>query len=246
MSSAGSMIQASLERIRAYAPGQSMGAASSSRGLDQLNKYLDSLSNESLACYAKTTISFQLVPLKTQYTIGLTGSPDINATRPLRLLEGAGMAYSLDANGNRYPIEVVPQTRWNVLGNVTDTTQSTTPTIIFYDPQYPLGTINVYPSPTEGFMTYVTAYMQLAQMTNLTQEFSLPPGYELMIETGLAIQMWPFFKSGDPPASLVRMATNAKRNVKRTNQNTDEAMIDPALTNAPGFYDVYTDSYRAS
>lgn len=244
MSSAAQIIQSALERIGAYGQGQTMTAADSARGLDQLNKVLDSLSNESLACYAFTEVVFTLIPGKYQYTVGTTGTPDVNATRPLKLREGRGAAYTLDANGNRYPLDVIPQSEWNAIGNVSANTVSNLPTVLFYDPQFPLGIINVWPYPTMGNIVHADALLQLGDMANLSQTFSLPPGYELMIETQLATQLWSFFKTGELSRTLAIQANNAKRNVKRTNKRNDKASLDTALLGNPGQYNIYTDSYR--
>ncbi len=243
-SSALSLIQAALERIGAYGPGQIVTAADSSRGLDQLNKLLDSLSNESLACFAISQINFTLIPGKTQYSIGTTGTPDINATRPLKIREGEGMAYVQDSNGNNYDVVVVPQSRWNMLGNRSVLTQSNVPSMLFYDPQFPLGLINIYPTPTVGYQMFVSSLLQLASMQSLTQFFNLPPGYELMLETALAEQLWPFFKSSEISATLQRQATKAKAVIKRLNKRNDLATLDDSLTGGGGYYNVYTDSYR--
>lgn len=243
-STAGQLIQSALERIGAYAPGQSMNAADSARGLDQLNKLLDSLSNESLNCFAISEVSFIMTPGKTSYTIGTTGTPDISSVRPLRLREGDGSAYAQDSNGNNYPMTVVPQSRWNVIGNRTSLTQSNIPSILFYDPQFPLGVINIWPSPTIGYRVYFDSLLQLADMSVLTQVFSLPPGYELMLETNLSEQLWPFFKNTPVSPDIRRSAMISKRNVKRTNQRNDQMGIDSMLVSNIGGYNVYTDSYR--
>ena len=243
-STASQLIQSALERIGAYGTGQTMTAADSARGLDQLNKVLDSLSNESLACFAFTENSLVLTPGKTQYTIGSSSSADINTTRPLRLREGRGAAYTNDSNGNTYPLDVIPQAQWNTIGNRTSQTQSDIPSLLFYDPQFPLGVLNLWPTPTIGYTIYFDSLLQLARMANLTQAFSLPPGYELMIETQLAVQLWPFFKKGELTRTLVNQANNAKRNVKRTNKRSDKASLDAALVTTGGTYDIYTDSYR--
>lgn len=246
MSSASQLIQAALERIRAYGTGQTMNASDSARGLAQLNKVLDSLSNESLACYAFTETVFTLTPGKAQYSIGQTGAPDITATRPLRLREGRGAAFTVDVNGNNYPLDVIPQSSWNQIGNPSLNTQADLPQLLFYDPQYPLGLINIWPYPTIGNAVHFDSLLQLADMANLAQNFILPPGYELMIETQLGVELWPFFKSGEVSRTLVKQATDAKRNVKRTNKRTDRATLDGALTAQGGAYNIYTDSYRAN
>src|ERR1700744_536055 len=135
MATAQSLIQTALEQLGVYAPGEVLSAADSSRGLQQLNAMMDSWSNETLICYAIQEQSYPLVVGQNQYTIGPGGN--FNGTRPLKIIEGPVSAYIMDENSNRYPMEVIPQDRWNMIGLLTNT--SNIPDTLFYDPQYPLG-----------------------------------------------------------------------------------------------------------
>lgn len=229
-----------------YAPGEQLTAADSALGLDQFNKLLDQLSNESLACFAVAETSFPLVVNKTAYTIGKTGSPDINAQRPLRLREGVGAAYSQDSNGNNYPIDVVTRSTWNTLGNRTTLTQSNIPQMLFYDPQFPMGIINIWPTPNVGSTqtVFFDSMLQLTDASTLVQSMQLPPGYEAMLQSNLAVQLWPFYKNSEVSRAVSQSAITSKRNVKRTNSRSDFMRGDPALVRGGGAYNVYTDSYR--
>jgi len=244
-STAGQIIGAALEMLGVYAPGDTVSAADSTRALDQLNKMLDSWSNESLVCYAITEQSLLLIPGKTSYTIGTSGTPDVNLTRPIRLIEGQGAAYVTDSNGNNYDVDVIPRDQWNQISNRTSTTQSNIPLNIFYDPQYPLGVINVYPSPTIGYRLYFDSYLQLGNLSGLTTALSFPPGYELAIQTNLAVLLGPFFKSALVSEDVKAQARESKKQIKRSNRRTNVASYDPELGQTKGFYDVYSDGFRA-
>jgi hypothetical protein len=243
MSTAQAIIQSALEMIGAYSPGEIMSAADSARALDQLNKMLDSWSNESLMAFVITEQSFALVAGKTSYSIGTTASPDVNATRPLRILEGPGAAYILDSNNNRYPVNVIPRDQWNLLPKPGPTNVSDFPDTLFYDPQYPLGVINVSPSPTISYTLYFDSYGQLATLANLNANISFPPGYEAAIQSNLAVWCAPFFKNAGVSEDVKRLARDTKKIVKRTNRRTNLSQLD--AMNAPrGTYNIYTDSPR--
>ena len=236
-----SAIQSTLEKMKVYAPGVSVNAADSARMLDIMQKMLDSWSNERLACYANLDQSFPLVANKQSYTIGPTGSPDITAPRPLAILTGPGAAYLVDVNQNRYPINVVEQDQWNAIGLLNET--SDLPDTLFYDPQFPLGIINIFPLPLLAYTVYFDARLQLQSISNLATAFSLPPGYMKAIIDNLAVEAWPWFKQGDPPLKMVETAGKSLGNIKRTNIKQSPAPYDSAVVSrAASTYNIYSDT----
>src|SRR6266581_5669315 len=110
------MVQSSLEEIGAYAPGESVLDADAERALDQLQKMIDTWSGESLMAFAILEQSKLLVVGKAQYTIGQSGAPDINAVRPLKILQGPGRVFLRDTNNVDYPLDVVERDVWNQIG----------------------------------------------------------------------------------------------------------------------------------
>jgi len=236
-----SAIQSTLEKMKVYAPGVSVNAADSARMLDIMQKMLDSWSNERLACYANIEQSFPLVANKQSYTIGPTGSPDITAPRPLAILTGPGAAYLVDVNQNRYPINVIEQDQWNAIGLLNET--SDLPDTLFYDPQFPLGIINIFPLPLLAYTVYFDARLQLQSISNLATAFSLPPGYMKAIIDNLAVEAWPWFKQGDPPLKMVETAGKSLGNIKRTNIKQSPAPYDSAVVSrAASTYNIYSDT----
>lgn len=205
---------------------------------------VDQWSNESLMTYAILEQSGTLVPGQWQYTIGSGGN--FNLTRPLRILNGDGTCYVMDNNGNRYNLEVVPRDRWNLIGNITQVT-SNFPNTLFYDPQYPLGIINLYPVPNISWTLYFDSYLQLTDFSSLSATMSLPPGYQAAIQDCLAVELWRFFKPDTVPIpqSTLAIAARSKGNVKRTNLRENIANYDPEIVSrANSTYNPYTDSQR--
>lgn len=239
MASAQSLIQTSLELLGVYAPGEVMTAADSSRGLQVLNAMMDQWSNDSLFCYAILEQSCPLVVGQNQYTVGPGGY--VNGPRPLKIIEGPVSAYIMDENNNRYPVEVIPQDRWNMIGLLTNT--SNIPDTIFYDPQYPLGIINVFPTPNQGNTLYFDSYLQLSDFTGLTTAMSLPSGYESAIYHNLAIALKPFFKDAQIDPIIIQLASDAKASIKRTNMRPNIANYDAEIVSrASPNYNIYRDS----
>jgi len=199
----------------------------------------DSWSNESLTCYALLEQSFPLTVGISQYTIGPGGM--VNQSRPLRVKYGDGAAYIQDSNFNRYPVEVLQQSDWNLIGNLANI-NSDIPTRMFYNPQYPLGIINVWPVPLTDWTLYFDSYLTFVGFPNLATPMALPPGYGRAIKRNLNLELWPYFKSdGSSPSPLmVLQARQSLGAIKRTNVRPYRALFDRSLLRFPReSYNIY-------
>lgn len=231
-------IQDALELLRVFAPGEDATGPDMARGLSVLNAMLDSWSNESLTCFAWQTIGFPLVPGKSTYTIGPNGA--INQPRPLRLSDDVGAAYLLDENANKYSIEVVDQMTFNL--RTSAAVNANLPDTVMYDPQYPLGIINIWPTPSQAYTCYVSAFLPLTEFATLDTAVNFPPGYNRAISTNLAISLHPYFKDGPLNPLLMKEASDTKGAVKRTNMRSQRAVFDPELTaRGNASYNIYSD-----
>jgi hypothetical protein len=243
MTTANDLIQDAMEQGQWYAPGETMSSADAQRGLTTLNAMLDEWSNESLACYCNLEQSVTLIPGQAAYTVGPGG--DVNGQRPLNVLIGPGAARITDTNGNQYDVEVITQDRWNIIGAPYST--SDYPDTLFYDAQFPLGIINVFPTPSMAYTLTWDSRLQLSDLSNLTSPFSLPPGYYKAITSCLALDLFPYFaaKGEQPSQLLIAKAFNAKGAVKRTNMREVVAYMDSAIVSrAQGTYNISSDSYN--
>lgn len=229
----------SLELLQIYGAGDVISAADSGRMLSVLNDMLDSWSNLTLACFTILENSFPLVAGQQSYTIGPGGN--INTTRPLKILDGPGTAYVQDFNGNNYGVSVVPRDQWNLYGNRSILIQSDFPDTLFYDPQFPLGIVNVLPVPTINYTMFFDSYQQLADLATLTATLSLPPGYKRAIVTNLAVSAKPYFKTAQIDPLIVLEAKETFGNIKRTNLRSNVAVMEPELVSrAEVSYNIYT------
>ena len=239
MTTALDIIQDSYELLGVYGPGDTLSSADASRGLSVLNDLFDVWSNESLACYANRTISFTLIPGQSVYTIGTSG--DINTVRPLRVENQIGSAFLTDNEGNTYLMDVVDQMTWNI--RTSSNVNSNLPDTLFYDPQFPLGIINIWASPTEGYLCTFLSFEPLASLSNLTSTFSLPPGYKRAVVTNLAVMLKPYFTSAQLDPDVRAEAMTTKGTIKRNNMRQQRAVFEPEII-ARGFntYNIRTDS----
>jgi hypothetical protein len=245
MSTSGAIIKSAYQMIGYLASNETMNGGDALLGLDQLNKMLDSWSNEPQACFAILEQSFPLQPGLAAYTIGLTGGAVIAQQRPIRIMEGPGAAYLQDFNGNNYRVDVVTKEDWNQIANRSSTTVSDIPDTLWYDPQFPLGVINIWPYPTLGYTLFWDSYQQLVDMSSITQQFMLPPGYELAIQSNLAIHLAPFCKNATVSTDVVKIAAKSLAAIKRANKRNNVAKFDREITKSgmPNF-NIYSGRYQ--
>jgi hypothetical protein len=224
MTAAIDIIQEALEGIGEYSPGESITDADVERSKTVLNDMLDQWSNESLACYAFKTQSILLQNNKSRYTIGPSVLADINSERPLRLEQ----MFLTDALGNTYPVNLVTQYDFNLIGNRMVTSQI--PCVAWYDPQDPIAAINVFPVPVQPLYTlYFTSYLQLTEFPDLVTQIDFPTGYVRMIKTNLMLALCPYFGKMVPP-DIRAIAEESRGSVKRKNIINQPSRFDRELT----------------
>lgn len=235
----------SLELLQVYSPGEQISDADAERTLSVLNDMLDSWSNLTLSCFNILEQSFPLVGGQQSYTVGPGGQ--INGPRPIKVLDGPGTAYVQDFNGNNYGVSVVPRDQWNLYGNRSELITSDFPDTLFYDPQFPLGIINVMPVPTINYTMFFDSYSQLADLSDLTATLSLPPGYKRAIVTNLALSAKPYFKTAQIDPLIVAEAMKTHGDIKRSNMRSNVAVMEPELVSkAQISYNPYTDKVGSS
>lgn len=235
------IIQDTLELLGIYSPGDQISAADLARSLTTLNSMMDVWSNESLACFDWITQTFPLVPGQYQYTIGAASlNPDIIGERPLRVSDAVGSAFLLDYNLNRYLMNVVDNQTWNI--QTTAVANSDLPDHLFYDPQFPLGVVNVWPTPSVGYTCSFMSYRQLGDFDTPDSVFSLPPGYRRAIVTNLCLSLKPYFTSATIDSLIMSEAMVTKGIIKRNNMRTQVSVFDPELVSRGNqVYNIFSD-----
>lgn len=232
------LVSDSLQLLQVYPSDQPLSDADLQKGLEVLNDMMDLWSNESLACFAWLTQTFTLISGQSAYTVGPGGN--IDGPRPLRVSNAPGAAYLLDQNQNRYLMNVDDQLSWNTI--TTAVANSDLPDHLFYDPQYPLGIINIWPTPNVGYTCSFLSYLQLAEFSDASAALILPPGYKRAITTNLAVMLKPYFLDSQLDPDIRLQARESKATVKRNNMREQIAVFDPELiSRGNAVYNIYAD-----
>ena len=241
MTTAAQVITRAAQAIRYLARGEVLSAQDANDGLTAFNAMLDSWSNENLWSYVVLERSFTLTVGSASYTIGSGGV--LNVTRPLDITQ----AYVQDTGGNNFLMNIRTRDWWNQIGNRSSTITSQIPTDLFYDPQYPLGVINIFPTPLIGYTVFYDSTQQQVDPSTLTTSISMPEGYERAYVLNLAIELvsagFPCMLSDKDYATLIQNASNAKAAVKRTNIKDVIANYDASIVSKSyASYNIYRDS----
>jgi hypothetical protein len=217
--SANDLITRSMRALQALGGGEVPSASEANDGLTALNAMLDSWSNENLTAYAVLENSFVLSPGTNSYTIGSGGV--INVTRPLSITQ----AYVQDSSGNNFIMQILPRDKWNEIGDRSTNITSQLPDTMFYDPQFPLGVINIFPTPLLGYTVFFDSLLQQTTFASLTTNLAMPPGYE---------------RAGSK--NVGQLAMESLGNIKRTNIRENIADYDPSIVSRSYYtYNIYRD-----
>lgn len=207
MATALDLIEKSMRLFGALADGESATATEASDGLDSLNTMLESWSIDRLMVYHILQENFTWASGNASRTIGSGGN--FNTTRPTKIVSGFTRISDVD-----YPFQVVEREHYDA---ITDkTTQSSYPEIVYYDATMSTGTVYGYPVPNASITVYLNSWKQLQQLSALTTDLALPPGYRRAIEFNLAVEIAPEYGMA-VPASVERIASESKAALKRIN-----------------------------
>lgn len=236
---AGDLIQSALIMTGALAQGEAPSSADATDALSRLNRMVSGWKNQRLTCWVTVRNVHSLVGSQQQYTIGSGG--DFDQQRP-QWISYAGLILT-----NTSPETEIPLTIWTVKDWFLQSVKaqiSTQPTAIYYESNFPssgadagLGTVYVWPVPTEVNDIALYCPLALDEFADLTTEYELAPGYEDALEYNLAVRLIQAgFGLRETLRDVMPMAKETFGIIKRANIKPVTASIDPALwPSQPGF-----------
>lgn len=231
MATAQQIINQSLRVLGVIGTGETPSAEDASIGLTALNSVLSSLSLQSLTPYANAQVTKTLTPSQASYTFGSGGN--INSPRPVDIVSAF-----LRADSNDYPIQIIDQETYD--GYVDKTVTSTMPNRLFYDATYPLGTVYLYPIPSQANVLYMRVRRLLESFSALSEDVDLPTGYDRMLKWALARELSAEFGLPITP-DIERQYMEALADIKRLNAARNP-ITGSLLEVARGQrYNIYTD-----
>ncbi len=167
------------------AGGEPLQAADSALLLRLAQRLINLWNAERRAVYATSFLRFTIPPPvdpKLPITIGPTGQW-VTATRPVSL-GGANLILTTSTPNVQLPITLRDSQWW--LGQTVPTLQTTIPTDLYYQPDWPNGSLFFWPVPTVAYDVELMARALLTETFVLTTAFTLPPGYQEALTLTLA------------------------------------------------------------
>lgn len=221
MTTAQNIVDGVLRQISSVTPGEAIDGNEAANALIVINRLIAAFSMEWGLINAIVREGFNLTVGTTSYTIGSGG--DFNTTRPDTIFNQ--WIYDTIA-GIRYPLKMLTDNQYNSI--VLNTVQSI-PKGIYYDPQYPLGIIYIY--PTSGLTTYqlwIESYKPVAQFSTLNSTLNLPAEYfEELVMLG-ADELAPEYGYQMTQRQLQKLE-EVKTNMKARNFKVSVANFDAGL-----------------
>lgn len=165
-------------------------------GLTRLNGLLDSWSTERLSLYTVKRGQFTLSASTQDYTIGPTGT-FTTVGRPV-LIQTAAIIIS--ATTIRFQMNVLTSKQWALIQEKGLT--GVLPTDIYMDQEFPNAGIHLWPIPSGTPDIEIYFWAPLPVFVNVTDTFSLPPGYQDAVKYGLMVHLAQAYNKSIDPAIL--------------------------------------------
>ncbi len=209
MSTVSDLIKGSLRLLGAIAQGETPSSNASADALSALNDMLESWSNDGFLIYHQVIESLTLTASTASYTIGSSGA--FNTTRPVRI---ANALVKQSGSNDEIPIRIYNEDEWAQISDKTLT--SILPHGIYYDPNFALGLIYVWPVPSATASLILYSDKPLSNFSLIADTVSLPPGYKEAMRYNLAVRLAPEY--GRPISQDIAMiASESKAAIMRTN-----------------------------
>jgi hypothetical protein len=203
------LIKDAMIEINLLALGQEPSGEDAQYGLRKLNRLMDTLTARKVFVYAHLFTQYTTVANRAVHTIGPGGDFAVTAGRPIRIVSAS---WVLDNDVNT-PVDVQDADWWSQQSVPSQT--SNIPSDLYYEPEFPLGKVYLWPIPTVAGTLQLETESLLTQFTALTQAFAMPPGYWDLITYGLAISLVPPGQA--IPQNVAAMAAAALKAVEGNN-----------------------------
>lgn len=200
------LVKASLRKISALGVGQSLSAEEAQDALDELNNMLSDWSVEGDLIFTETKETFNLTDNKTTYTIGL--GQDFDTTKFINI----SAAY-VTSSGSDYSLMPISRDEY---AKKTQKDIGSIPDEFYYDDNYPIANIYLYPTPVNTQSITIYSDKQLTEFASLDTSYAFPAYYRSAIIYNLAMRIAPEYEK-EPSATVQREAAKTKKNIKVQN-----------------------------
>ncbi len=175
------------------------------------------------------------------YSIG--PGQDFNTPRPDRLEDGCFLRQLATSGVQQidYPLQLLSS--HEDYNRIRLKTMGTWPSIMFYDSNWPTGTIFAWPVPQANqYQLHILVKHQLTEFVNLTDTINLPPEYEAALSYNLQVRLRVAYRM-PADAAMIALAKDALNVIRGANVQVPSMKMPPAVIGAQRAYNVYSDGY---
>jgi hypothetical protein len=214
-------IQSALRWATVITPGQTPSGSELQEGADTLRRMTDLWSTDKGNIFTTRIDLYTLIAGQQKQTIGLTG--DLVGPRPQRI-ERANILFQGTPTVRR-PMHLLTDAQW---ANKRFQAVSTIPLELYNDGGNPLSTLYFYPIPDVAYQIELYTWQALSGWVDPGDSLIVPPGYEEMIISNLAVRL--ALQFGKPVSQeLAMLASQAKASIQSLNTPRLRLRTDPAL-----------------
>ena len=212
MATVADIITDALEITGIKSPHDPLDSTWTAIGLRRLNSIIDGWNATKLSGYGITEIDDNLVADKSNYTIGSTG--DINVTeRPVKIYN----CYIIDSSGVKHQVEQIDFVNFHKEDYLESA--NSYPIVFWYNPQFELGEINFYPTPSGNFDVHFDVMFGFYMFDDVGDTVYLPQGYKKYLTYQLAVEICPHVGM-EPPRHVFRVYKQLENTIESTNFDT--------------------------
>jgi hypothetical protein len=236
MTTALDLITGAMDDAGIIGVGQTPLAEDTNKALSRLNAMIAQWSRRRWLVYHLIDIVFTGTGALS-YSIGPGG--DISVNRPDRIEAGYFRQLAgLPGNNVDYPLAIL-QSREDY-NQIVLKTMASVPAYVFYDSDFPLGNIFIWPLPNSTYEMHLSVKPALQSFPTLDTAFVLPPEYEECIRLNLAVRLRVAYQLG-PDAGLIALAKVALNTIKNTNAQIPLLQMPSDLVRG-NIYNVFSDT----
>lgn len=183
--------------------------------LRTLNRILDAWAARKVYVYSVSFTAYTLTPNLQPHTIGPSGATFAASQRPVRI-EGADLILNNVTPNVDIPLNLRDDQWW--LNQRVKAIATSVPTDLYYSPDWPNGSLYLWPIPTFAYGLRLEAWGLITQFAALSDAFSMPPGYREAVVLTLAEMLCrPFGKKQQEVPDLKSDAARARAVIQTNN-----------------------------
>ena len=214
MSSITNIVNHALSMLGVYSIGQTPSAEDTNLAKFTLERLFEELTEDKLIIPYETTDTLTLVTGQHSYTIGQSGTPDLNTVRPdsikKAILRSGSIDYTLD-------IIALDQYREEPLKS-----SDSMPYEIAYNPTLPNGVLYFYPTPSQADTVYITSkkpYTTFSDLSDdMTTDLLIPSSYFNFLTYKLALLLSPHYNVEPNVVTLItNLSVSTENKIKNRN-----------------------------